>query len=91
MTHDKCAGVIIEMNRSAIDTKEDYFRIWRPFDLRESGIFQVKAPQAIAVNAANDDGSILIDDADFLAIAIPRHSSYNRLVTIVNHLFVPWI
>mmetsp|Transcript_15803 Transcript_15803/g.28318 ORF Transcript_15803/g.28318 Transcript_15803/m.28318 type:complete len:230 (-) Transcript_15803:438-1127(-) len=50
---------------------------------------QLFAPQTVAVDTANDDGAVLVDDADLLAAGRPLHVAHDTLVAVVDHLLVP--
>ena len=69
--------------------EEEDLGVGRPLDLAELRVLQVAAPQSVAVDAADDDGAVLVDDADLLAVAVPRHARHDRLVPVVDHLLVP--
>jgi hypothetical protein len=52
-------------------------------------ILDLLAPDPVAVDAAHDDGAVLVYDADALTLCVPRHPTHHALVPVVDHLLVP--
>ena len=55
----------------------------------EGNILDLLAPDPVAVHAADNDGAVLVDDADALALRVPGHAPHHALVPVVDHLLVP--
>eukprot|EP00050_Salpingoeca_kvevrii_P018634 m.76511 g.76511 ORF g.76511 m.76511 type:complete len:400 (-) comp8114_c0_seq1:98-1297(-) len=82
------AGAIVHVELAIDGAKENVLAIGRPLDLGQANVERL-APQAAAVDATDDDGAILVNNADALAIGIPLHVLDHTLVTIVDHLLAP--
>jgi hypothetical protein len=68
--------------------KENVLPIWRPFNESQLS-FDLLAPEALAIHGAHNYSTILIDDANFLAIRAPLHITDDTSISIVDHLLEP--
>ncbi len=55
----------------------------------ERDILDLLSPDTVAVDATDDDGAILVDYADALAVRVPGHAAHHALIAVVDHLLVP--
>ena len=80
---------VVDEDLSLAVAKKNHATVRGPLDVGEVHGTQFLAPHSVAVHGAHDDGTILVDDADLLAILVPPHVRDRATVAIVNHLLVP--
>ena len=68
--------------------EEDHAPVGRPLDERElQG--QLAAPYAVPVDGADDDGAVLVNDANLRPVRGPLHVAHDAPVAVVDHLLEP--
>ena len=80
---------VVDEDLSLAVAKENHAAVGGPLDMGEVHGTQLLAPHSVAVHRAHDDGTILVNNADLLAILVPPHVRDGATVTVVNHLLVP--
>lgn len=53
------------------------------------GELEFLAPDARALNASDNNGTVLVNNADLRPVAAPLHVPHNTLVAVVDHLLSP--
>merc|ERR1719460_3208932 len=83
------ALIVIDVNLALQGAEQDQLPVRRPFHQGELQALQLFAPKALPVHRSNNDGTILIDYADFLSVGRPLHISYDGTIAIIDNLLEP--
>ena len=89
ITHHKPSHGVVHVHFPVGHGEEQQPGVLRPAHAGQVNSGELLAPNAIAVDAPDDDGAVLVHNADLLAVRIPRHPPHDGLVPVVDHLFVP--
>lgn len=82
------AHVVVHVHGTFGRAEQNSARVGGPFDEFEVD-FELFAPETGALDRADDDSTVFVDDTDFFAIRGPTHVGNDRLVTVVDHFFEP--
>ena len=82
------SNVVIDVDRAIRSSKKDSSAIRRPLNDLEVDL-QLLSPKSGSLDTAHNDGTVFVDDTDFLTIRGPFHVGDHTLVPVVDHLLVP--
>mmetsp|Transcript_49748 Transcript_49748/g.113225 ORF Transcript_49748/g.113225 Transcript_49748/m.113225 type:complete len:360 (+) Transcript_49748:237-1316(+) len=80
--------IVVHVDLTVERAEENVLAIWGPFHECELCL-DLLAPEPLTINGADDDSTILVDDADLLAVRTPLHVANDTAVTVVDHLLEP--
>eukprot|EP00968_Pinguiococcus_pyrenoidosus_P023347 scaffold3722_cov263-Pinguiococcus_pyrenoidosus.AAC.2 len=70
--------------------EENVLPVRTPLHVAQTHV-ELSAPQAVAVDAADDHVTVFVHDADLEAIGSPLHALDHTAVAVVDHLLVPHV
>mmetsp|Transcript_83961 Transcript_83961/g.271329 ORF Transcript_83961/g.271329 Transcript_83961/m.271329 type:complete len:442 (+) Transcript_83961:2758-4083(+) len=79
---------VVDVDLPVQSAEQDVLAIRRPFHKCQLR-FNLLAPQSLPIHGADNDRTVLVDDADLLEIRTPLHVSDHTAIAIVDHLLKP--
>eukprot|EP00754_Rhynchopus_humris_P043782 Rhum_TRINITY_DN3522_c0_g1::Rhum_TRINITY_DN3522_c0_g1_i1::g.11102::m.11102 len=93
LRHHGACGRVVAVHLSVYSAEEDHLRVRAPLHVRQlhglAARVQLLAPQPVSVDAADDDGAVLVHDADLLPVVRPAQVLHDAAVPVVDHLLEP--